>query len=416
MRRSQAVLSVLLLPVLFLSACERTKSATPLSPSIAGPIEGVEISSPSVVSPAPNVRIASDTQPITFVIENADSNGVRPLSYLLEVATDADFSAKVFSQTGITPGEGKTSYRLPNALGAERVYYWRVKAYDGANEGEFTPPMSFTIFTPVSIGVPGLLSPADGATLPTRNPTLRVQNPAATGPYGDLYIVVEVALDGAMSNRVHVAEFPADEGQTTYTISDAFTPNTRFFWRARARSTSKHIGDWSTVYSFRTPALATGPAPSPGGGGGNIPPPSANDQIDLRQVSFVGRDANIGGWPVTSTITSAFHSGSDICIGHTKAGAWPRLPFFDTGAEIEGNQWFFAMIGGKWHGGANEWLRPGQTCKNVEGHIGRGGYVGTSMENWTPKAGELIGVAVTTPSRGGQIGGAERSNVVLIRW
>ena len=388
--------------------CERVKSASPLSPSIAGPIAGVEITQPVATSPAEHARIAADQQPITFTVANAETNGVRPLSYQFDIAIDYEFSQKVYSQTSVAQGQGSTSFRMPQNLPAERTYYWRVKAYDGANEGLFSPPFPFTVFTPVVIGVPSPSSPGDGATLSTRVVALTVQNAPVTGPAGAITYQFEVATDSAMSNRVASAEVGAGSGSTSYTTA-GLAASTRFFWRARAFDFAR-VGNWSAVRSFTTGAgtVVTPPPPTTN--------PAPNDQLDLRQVTIVSRDANITNWAVTSTVISAAHSGSDMCINHTMAGRWPQLPFFDTGAAIEGNQWFFAQIGGKWYGGANEWLRPGQVCKNVDGHIGQGGYGGTPMANWTPAPGEIVGVAVSTPARGGQTGGAERSNVVLIRW
>ena len=121
MRRILVTLCALAGSALLLTSCEATKSASPLSPSIAGPIAGVEISEPAVVSPANGTKIASDTQPITFTVNNASSNGVRPLTYALEIAVDNGFATKVFSQTGITPGDGSTSFRLPSNLGSDRT-------------------------------------------------------------------------------------------------------------------------------------------------------------------------------------------------------------------------------------------------------------------------------------------------------
>jgi hypothetical protein len=145
-------------------------------------------------------------------------------------------------------------------------------------------------------------------------------------------------------------------------------------------------------------------------------PPSNGDELDLSAVTVV-LGADLRGWALTSTMTSAAHSGSDLCTYHTMAGRWPRLPWFgDPGTLVEGNQWMFAKINGRWYAGAGEWLRPGQTCKNIDGHVGQGAFGGTVMEQWTPSPGELIGVAVSTPARAGQWGTAERSNVVLIRW
>lgn len=408
MRRISVITLLAALPLLVLAGCERQKSATPLSPSIAGPIAGVEISPPAPAVPSEGTRIASDQQPISLTINNATSNGVRPLSYLFEIATDVGFANKVFTQSGVTPGSGTTAFRLPQNLAPERVYYWRVKAYDGANEGEFSPPVSFTVFTPVVIGIPTLVSPNDNATLTTRTPQLVVQNAPVSGPAGAITYHYEIATDGAMANRVVSAEVGAGSGQTTYTPPE-LGANTRFFWRARAFDFAR-VGDWSSVRSFVTPAATSTPVPP-----GPDSTPAPNDQIDLRTVTYA-LGANITNWAVTSTILSAGYNGTDLCINHTKAGRWPHLPFFDTGAVIEGNQWFFANIGGRWIGGANEWLRPGQTCKLIDGHVGQGGFGGTLLANWTPQRGETVGVAVSTPARTGQLGGAERSNVVLIKW
>jgi hypothetical protein len=238
-----------------------------------------------------------------------------------------------------------------------------------------------------------------------------VHNASVSGPAGPISYQFEVATDSAMGNRVVSGEAAAGGSQTSY-VTPELAPSTRYFWRARAFDFAR-IGNWSSVVSFVTSAAAAPPPSNPPPGN---PTPAPNDQIDLRTVQFISRDANITAWSVTSTVTTAGFNGSDLCIGHTQAGRWPQLPFFDTGATIEGNQWFFANIGGKWVGGANEWLRPGQLCKHIDGHVGKGGYTGTPMENWTPAPGEIVGVAVSTPARGGQRGSAERSNVVLIRW
>ena len=83
----------------------------------------------------------------------------------------------LFTQTGVAPGnDGKTSFKMPQTLAAERKYYWRSKADDGANASDFSAVADFTVFTPVMIQPPVLLDPADGATIATKNPTLSVAN------------------------------------------------------------------------------------------------------------------------------------------------------------------------------------------------------------------------------------------------
>ena len=121
--------ALLLLSPLFLLAlgCEASKSADPLSPSVAGPIAGVNITAPKPLEPNGS-RVASDKQPVTLLAENASTTGVRPLSYVFEVATDAGFTNTVFSRDGIAPGDGgRTSLRLPDPLQSGRTYSERIR-------------------------------------------------------------------------------------------------------------------------------------------------------------------------------------------------------------------------------------------------------------------------------------------------
>lgn len=410
MRRHLSCLLLVVAPVI-LASCAEVKSATPLSPSIAGPIAGVEVSAPGLVSPSNGAKISAEQQPIVLTVNNATSSGVRPLTYLFEVAADSGFSTKVFSQSGVTQGTDQTSFRLPQALAAERTYYWRSRAEDGANVGEFSSPINFSVFTPVVLGVPGPVSPGNGSTTANNKPTLEVTNASVTGPATQIHYLFEVATDAAMATRVVSADVVAGSGRTSYTFTAELAASTRFYWRARAFDALR-IGEWSPVWSFVTPAPVV-VTPSPGDPGPITTAP--NDQIDMRTVT-IALGADFRNWAVTSTLTSVTHIGLDLCTYHTKAGRWPALPFFDTGATVEGNQWFFALINGKWVAGANEWLRPGQTCKGIDGHIGRDNFGGTALQNWTPTPGELLGIAVSTPARAGQQGTAERSNIVLIRW
>jgi len=118
-----------------LASCAVEKSTTPLAPTVAGPIAGVQISAPKTLEPAAGAQIPGDQQPLTLLLENSSSTGQRPLTYVVEVATEAGFSNRVFAQDNIPPGDnGRTSLKLPSNLSMGRVYYWRAKALDGANE------------------------------------------------------------------------------------------------------------------------------------------------------------------------------------------------------------------------------------------------------------------------------------------
>jgi hypothetical protein len=135
MSRTFAALGVLAAAFIF-PACEASKSSTPLSPSVAGPIPGVQISAPKMLEPQTGSKISIEKQPVTLLIENAGSNGPRPLTYTFDIATDTGFSNKVFTREGIAQGDGgRTSLRMTDTLATGHTYYWRVRAEDGANTG-----------------------------------------------------------------------------------------------------------------------------------------------------------------------------------------------------------------------------------------------------------------------------------------
>jgi hypothetical protein len=138
---------------LAMAGCVSTKSADPLSPTVAGPIPGVNITPPGIMKPATGTKIAVDQQPLVLTVLNAGTSGVRPLTYLFEVAADVSFANKVFTQEGIQPGEsGQTSLRLPDALATGRTYFWHARAQDSANTGPFSSTAAFDVFTPIVIG------------------------------------------------------------------------------------------------------------------------------------------------------------------------------------------------------------------------------------------------------------------------
>src|SRR5262245_13958541 len=95
--------------LLTLGGCQTSKSSTPTAPTVAGPIPGVTINPPVLLEPAQGFKFKESEQPIKLVVQNATTNGVRPLTYSFEVASDSGFGTKVFSRAAVPPGDGKTS-------------------------------------------------------------------------------------------------------------------------------------------------------------------------------------------------------------------------------------------------------------------------------------------------------------------
>ena len=416
MRRITTVLFALCLAGLPLSGCEQVKSANPLSPLIAGPIAGVDISTPGVVSPGQEAQVAVDQQPVVLIVNNAETNGVRPLSYVFQVANEPSFASPLFSQSGVAPGSsGQTRVVLTGTLTPGK-YYWRANALDGANTGDFTAAIPFTVYTPVVIQAPTLVSPAQGALLTVLRPTLTIQNSTRTGPAGAITYAFEASTDAVFAGgKFATVGVPEGSGQTSYTLNTDLPTNTTIFWRVRAFD-SGHTSPYSQIRQFQTPApAAVTPPPSSGGGGG-----SPDDQLDLNNVTIQLGPRNIASWPVTSTVTGTSTNGGSLCINHTKLGKWPTTIFFgDPNTLLEGNQWVFAFIGGKWYGGAADWYRPGQGCKGVVASgIGADAFGMEPLHSWVPKQGETFGLMSSTPARAWPDMRTvdERTNVVLTKW
>jgi hypothetical protein len=194
------------------------------------------------------------------------------------------------------------------------------------------------------------------------------------------------------------------------------------------------IGDYSGTQTLRRNPVAPPaapqpppvPEPTPVPAPTPVPPPEAPrtaDEFDLGSATIVLGPKNIASWPQTSTVTSTRAVTGELCISHTKLGQWPNVVFFnDPNTRVEGNQWVFANIGGRWYGGAADWYRPGQACKDVNAQsIGGDAFYQPSQEpmhSWVPRPGEVFGVMSTTPARAWPEMRTldERSNVVLVRW
>ena len=253
------------------SACESNKSANPLSPSVAGPIPGVEISAPKPLEPGANWEVSNDKQPLALLIENPGSNGQRPVTLEVEVAADEGFSTKVFARAGVTPGaNGRTEVQLPAKLTSDRTYFWRAKGQDGANHGPWSAPVRFSIFTPAVLHAPTPLSPIGGVTVADLEPSFRFRNAARSGPIGSITYIVDLARNDSFTQGIATytgREQNGASGDTTVSIISPLPPESTVYWRVRAWDGAMN-GPWSATQYLKTPAAPTDPGTGGGGGGG----------------------------------------------------------------------------------------------------------------------------------------------------
>ena len=142
-----------------LAGCQQVKSSNPLSPSIAGPIAGVEITPPSVLEPASGRGILDREQPVVLVVGNSSSTGVRPYKLRVEVAGDAGVHVDGVQARRRHAGRLFDQSRARNRLPAGRSYFWRVQADDGANKSDWSAVLNFAVLVPIVLGTPEPRSP-----------------------------------------------------------------------------------------------------------------------------------------------------------------------------------------------------------------------------------------------------------------
>ena len=237
--------------------CDAERSSNPLSPQIAGPIAGVTISTPGVIEPPNGLLIASTAQPITLRFANVTSNSVRPFTYEIEVATDPVFAPTLLTVTDVAPGEtGTVVVTLTQTLDAEQVYYWRVRAVDGANAGIYSEIASFEVFTAVVIAAPVAGVPSGGQITSSNSPMLLAHHADISGPAEAVMYRFELATEPGFANPTTILTVVPDNGPSTAVSSGGLPYDTTFHWRVRASAQARNgpvLGPWSNTASFRTP-------------------------------------------------------------------------------------------------------------------------------------------------------------------
>lgn len=259
--RSVRLVTLTLVAAVLCAACEKAKSANPLSPDVAGPLPGVEITAPRALEPPLGATLTVSGALTSLVIANPSSSGVRGLWLQLQIASDAGFQQVLHTAERVAMGAGgKTTYTLPEPLGAGHTYYWRTRATDGANTGPLSSVAHFSIVEPVLIEAPVPIEPS--GTLTTRTPAFKVRNPRVSGPAGPISIRFEVSrtLDPANLDAL-ITVAPGADGTATMTLGE-LPYDLTVYWRAQATD-NQHTSAYSPVQTFRTPAAPPPPPPPP---------------------------------------------------------------------------------------------------------------------------------------------------------
>lgn len=236
-RGCNALCLAVLVTTLFAWSC--SSQSNPTSPTGGtGSGGGVtsSVTTPSAVSPAVSAQIRNADQPITLTVGNAVlTQGVTP-TYTFEVASDAAFSTKIVTKSGVAQGtNGHTSVAI-DLLPAGADYFWHARAEGGGTTGPFSGARKMTIGAAVALGAPTAISPTNGATA-AGWPTFTIANASRSGPVGNVVYRFEVSTTTTFTSLILTGVVPEGTNQTSFTPPGSQAPppmNTTLYWRATA--------------------------------------------------------------------------------------------------------------------------------------------------------------------------------------
>ena len=124
-------------------------------------------------------------------------------------------------------------------------------------------------------------------------------------------------------------------------------------------------------------------------------------------VKFLNTD--VSNWPVTASLNASV-GGGKVNLPYSKARVWPASD------GVNANPWVFVNLGGQWYAATWEYLRQGQTMKDMSGKSWGDHIKVAPLSSWEPRPGERFGLMVSGLVRGGLSNVKERSNVSMVTW
>ena len=181
---------------------------------------------------------------------------------MFEVATDTDFTTKVYARAGSRPATADARASRSTGSISAGPYYWRAKADDGANSSLFATAQ-FEVLPKPFVGAPGLVAPVNGDRAASRAADAhreqrgsqcrcrrdRLRVPGRDGP--------EFRRSG---HRGRGRRKPRPDAIRYGCRPDGRSGRTTGACRATDRETT---GPWAATQSFRTPVAVATPAPAP---------------------------------------------------------------------------------------------------------------------------------------------------------
>ena len=162
------------------------------------------------------------------------------------------------------------------------------------------------------------------------------------------------------------------------------------------------LASTNAVVTVETNTPSTGETPSTGTTTNSLWPAEITGT-----VKFLNTD--VSSWPVTASLNASV-GGGKVTLNYNKARVWPAAD------GVNANPWVFVNLNGQWYAATWEYLRSGQTMKDMSGKSWGEHIKVAPLSSWEPRPGERFGLMVSGLVRGGLSNVKERSNVSMVTW
>lgn len=196
-----------------------------------------------------NGTLAASVTPSLCVTSSTQSGCEQPIRYHFQISTSSSFALVTQENVAVPHTSGTSCWQVPVNLAPATTYYWRVRAGNGSLWSAWSSTTSFaTPNTPPL--TPTLNSPANGATVNARQPTLIVNNttdPEGVTPTYQFQVSLNSSFTSIPAQASNVVQGAG--GTTSWQVGSPLTNLTTYYWRVRA-SDGTYSSPWSSARTF----------------------------------------------------------------------------------------------------------------------------------------------------------------------
>jgi len=180
-------------------------------------------------------------------IATTDPDGTA-ITYELWIDIDPGFSNPI-KKTSIT----STSYQLTEPLTDNTIYYWKVRAIDGAGQKKWSEEVDWSFTIDLSNNLPGafaLQEPASGTTIATQTPYLNWTNSIDPDPADVISYVVQISVSPDFLAILFESSL---QSASEYQLTTPLALSSTYYWRVKAidKSGGEYIAE--SPFGFTTP-------------------------------------------------------------------------------------------------------------------------------------------------------------------